>query len=46
VEAKKRAFEKKLKKRSLNIEIASGLVDLLLDLAEETYDVVSAEETH
>ena len=42
VEAKKRAFEKKLKKRSVNIEIASGLVDLLLDLAEETYDVVSA----
>jgi hypothetical protein len=27
-----------LAKRSLNIEIASGLVDLILDLADETYE--------
>ena len=29
--------EQKTGKRSVNIEIASGLVDLLMDLAEETF---------
>lgn len=35
-----------MEKRSVNIEIASGLVDLILDMADETFDVVSASETH
>lgn len=38
--------EKKMVKRGLNIEIASGLVDLILDMADETYEVVSSNETH
>lgn len=33
-------------KRSLNIEIASGLVDLILDLADETFEQVEQSETH
>lgn len=30
-----------MEKRQVNIEIASGLVDLILDLADETFDAVS-----
>lgn len=30
-------------KRSLNIEIASGVVDLVLDLADEVFDVSSKQ---
>lgn len=30
-----------MEKRGVNIEIASGLVDLLIDLADETFEVVS-----
>ena len=29
-------------KRGVNIEIASGIVDLVLDLADEVYDVTQA----
>lgn len=35
-----------MEKRVVNIEIASGLVDLILDVAEETFEVVSRSETH
>jgi hypothetical protein len=35
-----------MEKRAVNIEIASGLVDLILDVAEETFEVVSKSETH
>jgi hypothetical protein len=35
-----------MEKRGLNIEIASGLLDLVLDLADETFEVVQAAETH
>lgn len=35
-----------MEKRVVNIEIASGLVDLILDVAEETFEVVSKSETH
>jgi hypothetical protein len=35
-----------MEKRAVNIEIASGLVDLILDVAEETFEVVSRSETH
>lgn len=45
-EAKKATFEKKMQKRSVNIEIASGLVDLILDMADETFDIVSSTESH
>jgi len=45
-EAKKAALEKKMEKRVVNIEIASGLVDLLLDLADETFEVVCSNEEH
>ena len=34
--------ESKAIKRSLNIEIASGLVDLILDLSEETFEVMNS----
>lgn len=33
-------------KRAVNIEIASGLVDLILDMADETYEQVQHSETH
>lgn len=32
-----------MQKRSLNIEIASGVVDLILDLADEVFDVSSKQ---
>jgi hypothetical protein len=32
----------KEKKRSLNIEIASGLMDLIMDLSEETFQVMQS----
>ena len=35
-----------MEKRVVNIEIASGLVDLILDVAEETFEVISRSETH
>lgn len=35
-----------MEKRAVNIEIASGLVDLILDVAEETFEVVNRSETH
>lgn len=35
-----------MEKRAVNIEIASGLVDLILDVAEETFEVVIRSETH
>lgn len=35
-----------MEKRAVNIEIASGLVDLIFDVAEETFEVVSRSETH
>ena len=35
-----------MEKRAVNIEIASGLVDLILDVAEETFEVISRSETH
>ena len=33
-------------KRAVNIEIASGLVDLILDLADETFDIVSTDKDY
>jgi len=30
----------------VNIEIASGLVDLIMDLADETFDVVTQNPDH
>lgn len=30
----------------MNIEIASGLVDLIMDLADETHDITSQSETN
>lgn len=33
-----------MEKRVVNIEIASGLVDLILDLADETFEVVDTSE--
>lgn len=30
-----------MQRRSLNIEIASGVLDLMLDLADEVFDVSS-----
>jgi hypothetical protein len=35
-----------MEKRAVNIEIASGLVDLILDVADESFDIVSKTETH
>jgi len=35
-----------MEKRAVNIEIASGIIDLILDVAEETFEVVSRSETH
>ena len=35
-----------MEKRAVNIEIASELVDLILDLADETFDIVSADLDH
>jgi hypothetical protein len=40
----KAAKEQKAKKRRVSVEIASGLVDLLLDLGSEVYDVMRASE--
>lgn len=39
-------MEKKQQKRALNIEIASGVLDLIMDLADETFDVVVANADH
>lgn len=38
------AKEQKAKKRRVNVEIASEIVDLLLDLGNEAYDVVRNNE--
>lgn len=46
IEVKKINHEKKMVKRGLNIEIASGLVDLILDLADETHDITAQSETN
>lgn len=46
VELKRVHREQKLAKRALNIEIASGLVDLIMDLADETHDITSQSETN
>jgi hypothetical protein len=35
-----------MEKRVVNIEIASSLVDLLMDLADETFEVVNTNESH
>ena len=35
--------ETKLQKRGLNIEICSGIVDLILDVADEVYDVTQKQ---
>ena len=35
-----------MEKRAVNIEIASELVDLILDLADETFDIVSTDKEH
>ena len=32
-----------MQKRRVNIEIASGIVDLMLDFADEVYDVTNAQ---
>ena len=44
IQEQKEQYEKihrttKLAKRRVNIEIASGIVDLIMDLADETFDV-------
>ncbi len=39
-------MDKKLEKRALNIEIASGVLDLIMDLADETFDVVAASKDY
>jgi hypothetical protein len=44
VEYAKVAKEQKAKKRRVNVEIASEIVDLLLDLGNEAYDVVRNNE--
>ena len=44
IEVQKRHREEKMKKRSVNIEIASGLMDLVMDLADETYDISQQSE--
>ncbi len=38
--------EAKAVKRHLNVEIASGLVDLIMDLADETFKQVEKDEAH
>ena len=35
-----------MEKSAVNIEIASGLVDLILDIADETFDIVSTDKDH
>jgi hypothetical protein len=35
-----------MEKRAVNIEIASGLVDLILDLADETHEVAQSNPDH
>ena len=35
-----------MENRAVNIEIASELVDLILDLADETFDIVSTDLDH
>lgn len=46
VELKKVHREQKQAKRDVNIEIASGLIDLIMDLADETHDITSQSETN
>jgi len=38
--------EVKAVKRTLNVEIASGLVDLIMDLADETFKEVEKDKEH
>lgn len=38
--------EQKAKKRRVSVEVASELVDLLLDLGNEAYDVMRGRENH
>ena len=38
--------DSKAVKRHLNVEIASGLVDLIMDLADETFKEVEKDEAH
>ena len=46
MEQKALRLQDKLKARSLHVEIASGLVDLVLDLADETFDIVKDDPQH
>jgi len=38
VQAKQIRREEKMKRRNVNIEIASELIDLIMDVADEAYD--------
>jgi hypothetical protein len=40
------ALEKKLQMRAVNIEIGSALIDLIVDVAEQTYDTTLQNPNH
>jgi len=39
-------LEKKLQKRAVNIEIGSALMDLIVDVADQTYDTTHKNPNH
>ena len=42
-EYRKINWDKKMERRKVNIEIASGVVDLILDFADEVYDTTNQQ---